>query len=230
MGYLITAHVFRDKPDIRCLAEVPSSIGHRVYHHRSANVYIIDAFRASRPSDYPFQTPVPAADISLDLPPELSSLESVYGYLNKLKLANAFKKSYINFALLLSRLLGLPILSFISDDDEWDFACTVADGSLARLKCRCGDLVITHQDGNTQIQPLAPEFEDDEEFLTNIDDLRAALPDISVADRNVPWDSQLHAIAIEEWRRFANTDTVILGLGSFDPPNDEADWELISGV
>ena len=229
MGYLISAHIARDKPDISRLAELPLSIGHRVYHHRSANVYVVDAFRASRPSDYPFQTPVPAADIPLELPPELNTLESVYGYLNKLQLANSFKKSYINFALLLNRLLGMPILSFISDDDEWDFACAVADGSLSRLKCRCGDLVITHEDGNTQIQPLVPEFEGDEEFLTNIDDLRAALPDISVADGNVPLDSQLHAIAIEEWRLFANTGTMILGLGSFDPPEDESDWQLIGG-
>jgi hypothetical protein len=229
MGYLISANIARDKPDAGRLAELPSSIGHRVYYHRSANFYVVDAFRASRSADYPFQTPVPAADIPLDLPAELNELESVYGYLNKLQLANSFKKSYINFGLLLSRLLGTEILSIISDDDEWDFACTVGDGALSRLKCRCGDLLITFEDGTTQIQPLVPEFEDEDEFLTNLDDLRSAIPNIAVADRDVPWDTQLHAIAIQEWRRFSNTDTPILGLGSFDPPEDEADWQLIGG-
>lgn len=227
MGYLISAHITRDTPDFQRLAELPSSIGHRVYHHDAAKVHVIDAFRASRPPEYPFQTPVPAADIPLELPPELNALESVYDYLNKLKLANSFKKSYINFGLLLNRLLDVPILSFISDDDEWDFVCTVADRSLSRLKCRCGDLVITYQDGNPQIQPLVPEFDDDDEFLTNLDDLRTALPDVTVADRIVPWDSQLHAIAAEEWQLFGSTNTMILGLGSFDPPEDEPDWKLI---
>lgn len=229
MGYLISAHIARDKPDAGRIAELPSSIGHRVYYHRSANFYVVDAFRASRPADYPFQTPVPAADIPLDLPAELNELESVYRYLNKLQLANSFKKSYINFALLLNRLLGTQILSIISDDDEWDFACTVGNGVLSRLNCRCADLLITYENGTTRIQPLAPEFDDDDEFLTSLDDLRSAIPNITVADRDVPWDSQLHAIAIQEWQRFSNTDTLVLGLGSFDPPADEADWELISG-
>ena len=229
MGYLISAHIVRDKPDIKRLNELPASIGYRVYYHRSADVYIVDAYRASRRPDYPFQTPVPAADISLELPPALDVLESVYSFLNQRKLANSFKKSYVNFALNLNRLLGMPILSLISDDDDWDFACLVSDGLLSRLKCQCGDLVITYQDGDTHIQPLVPEFDDDDEFLTKIDDLRAAVPLGSVADRNVPCSSQLHAIVSEEWQLYARTDTMILGMGSFDPPEDESDWELIGG-
>lgn len=227
MGYLISAHITRDKPDADRLAELPSSIGYRVYHHRSAGVFVIDAFCASRPPRYPFQMPIPAVDVPLELPPELHALELVYAQLNKLKMADSFRKSYINFGLLLSRLLGMPVLSFISDDDEWDFACTVAGGSLSRLKCRCGDLVITYQEGNVQIQPLIPEFEHDDESLTNLDGLRRALPGIFVHDRSVPWDAQLHAIASDEWKRFSSSDGMILGLGSFDLPEDEPDWTLI---
>ena len=162
-------------------------------------LHILDAFRASRPAEYPFQASVPAADIPLELPAELKELETVYTYMNKLKLANAFKKSYINFALLLNRILEMPILSFVSDDDELDFACTVSDGALSRLRCRCGDLLVSYSDGETQILPLVPEFEDDDESLTNLNDLRSAIPSITVADRNVPWDSHLHAIATQEW-------------------------------
>ncbi|MEZ6093258.1 MAG: hypothetical protein R3C03_03325 [Pirellulaceae bacterium] len=138
-------------------------------------------------------------------------------------------QSYINFGLLLNRLLGTQILSIISDDDECDFACTVGDGALSRLNCRCGDLLITYDDRTTQIQPLAPEFEDDDDFLTNLDDLRSAIPNIAIADRDLPRDSQLHAIAIQEWRRFGKSESLILGLGSFDPPDDEFDWQLIDG-
>jgi len=230
MGYLISAHIVRDKPAIERLAELPASIGYRVYFHRAADVCIVDTFRSSRPPEYPFQTPLPVADVPLELSDSLNALESVYEFLSQRKLANSFKKSYINFALILNRLLGTPVLSIISDDDDLDFACLASDGSLARLKCRSGDLLITYQNGDAQIQPLIAEFDDaDEELLTDTNDLRAAIPICSVAERNTPWNSTLHAIAIEEWQSFASTDTMILGMGSFDPPEDESEWELIGG-
>ncbi|MFN3150964.1 hypothetical protein [Bremerella sp.] len=227
MGYVISAHVTRQKPDVSRLAEIPASIGYCVYYHRSADVYMIDAFRASRPPDYPFQKAIPATDIPLELPAELSDLELVYRFLDKQRLANSFKKSYINFGLLLNGLLGMPVLSFLSDDEEWDFACTVDQGKLARLKCRCSDLLITYEGGKTHVQPLAPEFEE-ENFLTNLDDLRVACPKVSVAERNVDWDIELHTVAIEHWRQFSDSSQLILGLGSFDPPEDESDWQLLS--
>jgi len=228
MGYLISAHIVRTKPQAGGFSSLPPSIGHRVYFHRSAKVYIIDAFRSARPPDYPFQSTVPAADIPLELPPELSSLEKVYGCLNKHKLANSFKKSYINFSLLLARSLKQQVLSFVSDDDELDFACIAADGMLEKLHCRAADLEITFASGAITIQPLEPEMDDEPEFLTDVNNLRAALPEVSISDRNVPWNPQLHAIALQEVQAFIGIDAPILGLGSFDPPEDEQDWELIN--
>lgn len=228
MGYLISAHIVRTKPKAGGLSSLPPSIGHRVYYHRSAKVYIIDAFRSARPPAYPFQSTVPAADIPLELPPELSSLEKVYGYLNKHKLANSFKKSYINFSLLLARSLKQRVLSFVSDDDGLDFACIAADGLLEKLRCRAEDLEISFANGATRIQPLQPEMDGEQDILTDLNNLRAALPEISVSDRTTPWDQQLHAIALQEVQAFTGINAPILGLGSFDPPEDEKDWELIS--
>lgn len=229
MSYLITAHIVQDEPDVNRLDELPASIGWRVYHHQSADVYLIDAYRAAKPVDYPFQTPVPATDIPLELSENLKSLEELYQYLYQHDAANSFKKSYINFALLLNQLLELPVLSIISDDEEWDFAVTVQDGFVERLKCRCDDLIVDYNGGQTSIQPLVPEFEEDAEFLTDLGELRKAVPGVKIADRNVPWEVDLHAIVIEEWKRFADTESLILGLGSFDPPEDESDWRLIRG-
>ncbi|MEX0718581.1 MAG: hypothetical protein WD066_18455 [Planctomycetaceae bacterium] len=227
MAYLISAHIVRERSNFDRLSELPASIGHRVYHHRVAKVWIIDAFRASRQPEYPFQSTFSTVDVPLELPAELADLERVYSHLDDLGSSNSFKKSYINFALLLNRLLATPILSCVSDDDELDFACVVADGSLVRLKCRCGDLLITYADGKTSIQPLLPEFDDDEELSADPTELRGALPGVEVADRPMSWESRLHAIAIKEWRRFNGTETTILGLGSFDPPEDESDWQLV---
>jgi len=228
MGYLITAHVFPEKPDVSRLAELPKSIGYRVYLHRAVNLYLLDTFRPSKVPQYPFQTLLPSADIPLELPTGLEVLERLYSRLGPLKLANGFKKSYINAALLLNRLLQLPILSFVSDDGELDFTCSATNGALSRLKCRCGDLVISFDNKKVQIAPLMPREEEDEDALTDTASLRSALPDVEILPRETPWNTQLHSIAIEELEVFTGNKEAILGLGSFDPPEDESDWQLVA--
>lgn len=228
MGYLIAAHIVNGEPDLSRLSELPTSIGWRAYRHASAGVTMLDTFRAGNVPDWPFQQPLPTTDISLDLSPEFSSFEALYGQLYKLDLANSFKKSYINFALLCARLLDNPVLSIISDDDELDFGCVASSGDITRLAARCGDMIVTLKDGRPHIQPLVPEFEEDAEFLTDTAALKKAVPDLVVAERNVDWPSQLHAVAIQEWQAFSGSQTHIPGLGSFDPPEDESEWELLA--
>jgi hypothetical protein len=156
----------------------------------------------------------------------LEVLERLYSRLHRLKFANGFKKSYINAALLLNRLLQLPVFSFVSDDDGLDFTCSVTKGALSRLKCRCGDLVISFDNKKAQIAPLI--LEEDEDALTDTASLGGALPDVEILPRETPWNTQLHSIAIEELRVFAGIKQAILGLGSFDPPEDESDWQLVA--
>jgi hypothetical protein len=228
MGNLVTAHVLREKPDVGRLAELPKSIGYRVYLHRAANLYLLDNFRPTKVPEYPFQTLLPSADIPLELPPGLETLERLYARLGPLDFANGFKKSYINAALLLNRLLQMPVFSFASNDDELDFTCSAANGALSRLKCRCGDLMISYDDGKVQIAPLVPEAEEDDDQLTDTAALAAALPGLEVLPRDTPWNAQLHSVAIEELQSFAGINEPILGLGSFDPPEDESEWELVA--
>lgn len=228
MGYLITAHVFREEPGGSQLAELPTSIGYRVYFHRAANLYLLDTFRASKVPQYPFQTLLPSTDIPLDLPPDLAVLERLYEQLGPLKLVNAFKRSYINAALLLNRLVQRPVFSFVSDDDQLDFTCSASSGALGRLKCRCGDLLISYDGGTLQIAPLVPDAEEDDDLGTDTAALASALPDARVLPREMPWNTQLHAVALEEVQAFAGIKEAILGLGSFDPPADEADWRLVA--
>jgi len=228
MGYLITAHVFREKPAVARLAEMPKSIGYRVYLHRAANLYLLDNFRPAKVPQYPFQTLLPSADIPLDLPPGLETLERVYSRLGPLNLANGFKKSYINAALLLNRLLQVPVFSFVSNDDDLDFTCSAANGALSRLKCRCGDLVISFDGRKARIAPLVPESEEDEDILSDTAALTSALPDVEILPRETPWNTQLHCTAMEELQAFAGLKEMILGLGSFDPPEDESEWQLVA--
>lgn len=156
MGYLITAHVFREKPDVSRLTGLPKSIGYRVYLHRAANLYRLDNFRPAKVPQYPFQTLLPSADIPLELPPGLETLERLYSRLGPLNLVNGFKKSYINATQLLNRLLQVPVFSFASNDDDLDFTCSAANEALSRLKCRCGDLVISYDNKRVQVAPWCP--------------------------------------------------------------------------
>jgi hypothetical protein len=226
MGYLITAHVFSERANLSRLAELPKTIGYRVYWHPTAKHYVLDTFRPIKMPQYPFQTLLPSADIPLEFPPDVEVLERVYSRLGPLKLANGFKKSYINGALLLNRLVDVPVFSFASDDDELDFTCSASDGALSRLRCRCGDLVITSSDARVEIAPLQPEEDDD--LLTDTAALQSALPDVRILPRETAWNTQLHWIAIEEFQAFAGIKDSILGLGSFDPPADESDWQLVA--
>ncbi len=56
----------------------------------------------------------------------------------------------------------------------------------------------------------------------------AGLPDAEILPRETPWNTQLHAIATEELQAFAGIKEAILGLGSFDPPEDESEWRLVA--
>ena len=129
--------------------------------------------------------------------------------------------------MLLNALVNQPVLSFVADDDQLDFACVADECRLSKLHCRAEDLELLFDNGVAQIQPLQPEMDGEEEILTNLTELRISLPDIAVADRRVPWDPQLHFVAIRELLTFAGIKEPILGLGSFDPPEDESELELI---
>jgi len=188
---------------------------------------LLDTFRPDRVPPHPFLYPLPTADVPLDLPAEMGDFASLYDHLYELDLANSFKKSYINFAPLLNELAAQPVLSIATDDDELDFACTVADGQVTRLVAHCGDLIVTSVDGTPHVQPLVPEFEDDADFLSDTSAIHANIPNATVYDRTVEWPTQLNGVAIQEWLAFSEFGQPIIGLGTFDPPTDEADWELV---
>lgn len=228
MGYLVTAHVFPVGSELDRLGSIPKSIGYRVYHHEKAGLLVMDTFRAARIPEYPFQTMLPTVDVSLDLPEQLADLETIYAFLRKSRMANGMKKSYINFCLSLSETLESRVLSFASDDDVVDFACEADRGSLTGLTCMCGDLLITYKPPTCEIQPLLPESEDDEEFLTNVRPLEGVSPRVRVLARNVDWPTELHHCARSAFKRFSRFSADFLGLGSFDPPTDESSWRPIA--
>ncbi len=195
---MISHHIINGSSDCDRLSELPESIGYCLYRHNAANVMLLDTFRPDRVPPHPFQYPLPTADVPLDLPAEMGDFASLYDQLYKLDLANSFKKSYINFAMLLNELTAQPVLSIATDDDELDFACSVADGRVTRLVAHCGDLLVTSVDGRPHVQPLIPEFDGDADFLSDTSLIQTSVPNATVYDRTVEWPTQLNGVAIQE--------------------------------
>lgn len=54
------------------------------------------------------------------------------------------------------------------------------------------------------------------------------MPELEILPRDTPWNTQLHCIAMEELQRFSGIKEMILGLGSFDRPEDESEWQLVA--
>jgi hypothetical protein len=105
---------------------------------------------------------------------------------SRARLANGFKRGFLNANLFISKILQRPVCSFYSDDDSLDFACVSDNGVLQRVRCQCGDLEIVYQNGRVTIQPLQLEIDEDEGDLTHfshLHDPEAVLPSWS-ATRN----------------------------------------------
>jgi len=227
MGYLISAHILPGERDFGALGQLPPSFGYAPYFHEGIRCYLLDVYASRKPPKFPFCSLVPAADLPLDLPSELGLLNEFYQVLVRLNRANGFKRSYVTFALLLSQRLATDVMSFVADDDQLDFACIVRGGAVTRLHFRCEDLLVTYTPSGLLIEPMFSEDEPDAEWLTDLEALRAAIPSAVVKERTLPIPTALHSLAMREVAEFIGATQPILGLGSFDPPEDEHQWRKI---
>jgi hypothetical protein len=225
MGHLISAHVIKKAAPFFRLRELPPSIGTRVHTHRPSGLFAIETFRPSRPSDWPFSIPLPAADVSLELPHEYSTLRAVERFLLGVGISNGFKSSYVNFCRTVSSLLETPVFSFVADDELWDFSCTVSGGQLVRLKCRCEDLVIEFDSGRTRVLPLSfrDHHDDSDEFGTDLTALRR-IEGIEVLPHRTVKRLPVHTVSRHEFVQFAGSDLPFFGLGDIGTPDDLAEW------
>jgi hypothetical protein len=215
MGYLVAAHVTRTAPDVARLKMLPPGLAWAVYRDEDVPAWYLDTFRADRKQKWPFTSPTLTRDFPLDLPDDLGALTRVYAALQSARLANGFKRGFLNANLFISKILQRPVCSFYSDDDGLDFACVSDNGVLQRLRCECGDLEIVYQNGRVTIQPLQLEIEDDEGDLTDFRQLHDPEAGVAVMARNKEQSTLLHFVAGSELATFLDIPTAPLGLGSF---------------
>jgi hypothetical protein len=216
MGYLVAAHVTRTAPDMARLKMLPPGLAWAVYRDQDVPAWYLDTFRADRKQQWPFTSPTLTRDFPLDLPDDLGALSRVHAALQSARLANGFKRGFLNASLFISKILQRPVCSFYCDDDGLDFACVSDNGVLQRLRCECGDLEIVYQNGRVTIQPLQLEIEDDEGDLTDFRQLHDPEAGVAVMARNTEQSTLLHFVAGSELATFLDIPTAPLGLGSFD--------------
>ncbi len=214
MGYLVAAHVTRTAPDVARLKMLPPGLAWAVYRDEDVPAWYLDTFKADRKKKWTFASPTLTRDFPLDLPDDLQSLTRVYAALQSARLANGFKRGFINANLFISKILQRPVCSFYSDDDGLDFACVSDNGVLQRLRCECGDLEIVYQNGRVTIQPFQPEV--DETNLTDLSQLHDPEAGVAVMERNKEQSTLLHFVAGSELAAFLDIPTAPLGVGSFD--------------
>jgi hypothetical protein len=191
MGYLVACHFTRQAPSGSSVrGALPQSIGFAIYRHQALRLFAIDTFRAAKPSRFPFSVATPAADLPLELPPDLAALSTLFEQLREEGIANGLKRSYINLACILSSCLGLDVLSVYADDDGNDFACVAAHGKAARIAARCGNQVVGFENGRVS------------RTVNESDDVI------------------LHQIVSRQFELFTGHPASAIGLGSFNAPEN----------
>lgn len=236
VGHFVSAHVLLERADFSQLNNLPPSIGYRVYFHRRAQLYLIDTFRSTRLPAFPFQSRLPAMELSSEIPRDYEGLRTLHAQLVELGQAAGFCTTYMNYCRMASRLLAAPLLSIVSDDDELDFACLASHGRLERVHCICGGLrIVFDQDAlraGVVIGPSADEpgaiglTPNEAHPPAAIATLQSALPQLQTFPPLAMAATDLHVIALDELTRFIGRRVAMLGLGQFDPPRDEINWEL----
>jgi hypothetical protein len=219
MGNFVAAHVVRTVPTAELLDLLPAFMSWAAYREPATGAVLIDVFGANTNPQHPFSRLPRFPDIAQELPDTLAPLNRLYETLLAQRRASDFRRKYINLNLLLSRAIGMPVLSFASDDDGLDLACLSVAGQLHRLRFETDALDITWTDGRGVIQPLL--FDDDD--VTPEADL-LALKSLSEFRLLVPQEqiATAHRIALEECRAFLRTAASILGLGTGDGHGDLA--------
>ena len=216
MGYLVTAHVTRTAPDVARLKMLPPGLAWDLYRDEDVPAWYLDTFKTDRKQKWTFASPTLTRNFPIDLPDDLGALTRVYAALQSARLANGFKRGFLNANLFISNILQQPVCSFCCDDDSLDFACVSDNGALQRLRCECGDLEIVYENARVIIQPLQPEIEDEEGDLTGFRQLNDPEAGVAVMERNKEQSTLIHFVASSELAGFLEMPTAPLGLGTFD--------------
>ena len=166
MGHLVSFAAIRGLTEPSPLHGIEPSIPWRAHRLPGSDLVLIEWLQ--RPNR---NNPPPHNQLRFPSPPDLGirpagiafktgfgaaapGLDELYARLQSEKRAGTLPAVAVHVALMLHRLVALPILSLCSDDDEWDLACEVREGQIDRLDFRAGEEEIkVGRDGRIETLP-----------------------------------------------------------------------------
>lgn len=133
MAYLRFLAVVAELSDTSSLHRLPESMPWRAYRTEDGLV-LIEWLRRPNPNNVPcspvvfpkrptFSCRPSGVSFKTNFDVRAPGLDALYAQLGKQRRAGTFPVVAVHSALLLNSLIGCPVLSIASDDDEWDFAC-----------------------------------------------------------------------------------------------------------
>ncbi len=216
MGYLIAGHILSAEPEQETLNALPDSVGWRLFRDAEFGVPCLDTFSSIRKIHFPFSSRPSKRDVPPEIPADLKVISTACRAFASLGGVDSLDKVMLTLNLRISNLLHQRVCTFCSDDDGLDFACISTNGILERLVCRCEDLEFVYANGTGTIQPLTTEIDDDVQYLTDLGELAAITPGITILKRNKEDPTRLHSLVSTEVMAFIGKGCLPLGIGTFD--------------
>lgn len=211
--YTVTAHIVRGSFDANALAGL-SKLRWRAYRDDGADAWLIDVYADEHSAKWPF-TQHPAGLKVAGKANEASLLQDV---LKRVGARDVPALSFAAFNFMLSKTLGVEVLSISSDDEEIDMACRSHDGRIEEIAVEYYDVDLRWRDGRVEAQLLINPLASDEEvreFGTSEEAFKG-LRNVKVLPRTVELQPLLHHLAAGKTREFLGGRETFLDLSSFD--------------
>ncbi|MEG3148672.1 hypothetical protein U1769_02150 [Sphingomonas sp. ZT3P38] len=168
MGYLVSFAAIAGLKETTTLHRIPETIPWRAFRIENGLV-LIDWLRRPNPNIKPAARPRIPATPEFAVRPSGVAFDSVFGdaapglddlykRLGKERRAGTLPAVAVHTALLLHGLTQCPVLSVMSNDDDWDFAREARDGALHQASFVSGeeDIHVDH-DGVIEVLPISSE-------------------------------------------------------------------------
>lgn len=214
-------HIILEEADFSQLANLPNEVGFRVYSRsfQSQTVWLVGTGKRLSnkkwdPGDHPFCEAAPngsktfvtrVQELAKPFCEAIDAITENNRLLGETIGTKSWQIGELSLGQQIATILDIPVLSFISDEDNDDvLACIHEPGTVRRILCRRTELILEFADGIVSVSPECPEH------LSGITGVQSA-----VTPRQ--YENVMHEIAIDEidafvGEGFADPDQVLPGI------------------
>ena len=235
MGYFTNGFVFTSRPDFEAASKVIPGRSARGYQHNRQSVWLLDLWKPRGKLQLrrsPFCDPAAEGfrtDTALDGPTR--DFVNVFEALRQACDLGSGRPeiSGLHAALAVAAAARGQAHYFAADDEETDFGCNAASGSLVSFSCRLDQLSVQYANGRASVTPLSDLEDGDEDRLQDLIAAAESVAGISVLQPRIIEGGQIfYENPVGQWPQAAGDPAEILGLGTWDPlANIENDFAVV---